>query len=138
MSSSSAAGVRHKLTSASAADLAKVHDLLNANSKFMLVVMADWCGHCVRLKNGPWQEFVASPAARKLHIVELDYDAYTKVAQNDKLGDCVFAKLLKKSVQSFPYVAMVQQTPEAVNVKMYDGAYPVNAVELHKFAGTKN
>lgn len=126
-----------KMTTAPA-DVAKVHTLLGSGEGFLLVVMADWCGHCRRLKDNHWPAFVGA-AENKMHVVELDYGTYKDLIKEKSLQDCLFSKLLQKSVNSFPYVALIQkseqQSGSIVNVRMYDGVYPITSATLQSFCG---
>lgn len=115
------------------ADIVNLHKMLVSNEKFMLAVTASWCGHCVRLNQQHWPHFIASPAAQNARIVELDYTAYKEIVKNDKLQNCLFRKLLNESVNAFPYIALVQNKPDNVSVRMYDGHFPMDASSLHRF-----
>lgn len=129
-----AGGSLLKMTTAPA-DIAKVHTLLGSNDAFLLVVMAEWCSHCRRLKDNHWPAFVAA-SENKINMVELDYTTYGDlIKEKSNLKDCLFSKLLKKSVHSFPYVALVQKSSAAVNVRLYDGDYPITSATLATFCG---
>ena len=111
-------------------DLDGIHALLKDNEPFLLTVFADWCGHCVRLKESQWPSFLASAQGA---VVELDYEAFSEISKDKFYKDCLFAKILKKSVSSFPFVALVKNSPSEVNVRIYDGSYPIDAAKLSAF-----
>jgi thiol-disulfide isomerase/thioredoxin len=111
----------------------EIHSLLKENRPFLLAVFASWCSHCVTVKKAHWPNFKASKEGKQIPIVELDYAAYSSIAKSKQFKDCLFAKIMQKSVRSFPFVALVKNSPSEVNVRVYE-EYPMDAQKLSAFA----
>ena len=73
---------------------------------FILLVHAEWCGHCKHLMEGdkPWP--TAVKANQSSDIVQIESKVFDHL--KDKHPDLMFARLLSESVQGYPYIASVE------------------------------
>jgi hypothetical protein len=87
--------------------LHKFFDNVLGKKKFILLVHADWCGHCQTMKEG-WKQ-AKKVVKRKpgVVIVEVEYTVYNHFINHHK--DHTFSKVLKSSVSGFPCIVRVGQ-----------------------------
>lgn len=89
-------------------ELNEVNSLLNSNSESIVLVHANWCGHCKTFMNqqtGKWNDFT-NQIKSNMNVIQIEADAFSKLKQN------------KLNVTSFPSLFHMKNN----EVREFDGA----------------
>jgi thiol-disulfide isomerase/thioredoxin len=98
----------------SKADVAKLMDLLKKNKIVLILIYADWCGHCQTFKKEVWQPVAGMPN-RKVPIASVNETA---------LGETPLASL---RIDGYPSVTMMGRDMRAAEFQGENGD-PTNAM----------
>lgn len=105
-------------------------DKIVGKTPCLLLVHASWCYHCIQLmqdqknekgviKESEWTKFKKSAVGKKVPIIEIEYDVHQEIVK--KYKDTLLGKLMKESVQGFPFIAIIGVVHnDNVDVHLYD------------------
>ena len=88
------------------------------HTDFVLLVYADWCGHCKQMK-GPWTES-RNDNKSSAHIVEVSDIVFTHLRSQH--GDNQLSMILS-GVHGYPFVAQVSKADPDAIVTPYQGSF---------------
>lgn len=87
----------------SSAALKQLKELLKSNKIVLVLVYADWCGHCQTFKKGEWSALQNEPG-RKIPMAQIQAEALDKTP------------LANTPVDGYPYVGVVGQDMRMANI----------------------
>jgi thiol-disulfide isomerase/thioredoxin len=88
----------------SAAALKQLKELLKKNKIVLVLIYADWCGHCQTFKKGEWSALQAEPG-RKIPMAQIQAEALDQTPLADT------------PVDGYPYVGVVGQDRRMANIE---------------------
>jgi thioredoxin-related protein len=89
--------------------------------EFVLLVHADWCGHCQVMKKD-WKKAKQAQKKNVSYVVEMEHTVYTHFVNHHK--DHTFSKVLSSSVSGFPCIVRV-------------GVFQKGIVDINEFEGER-
>lgn len=98
----------------SAADVSKLVDLIKGNSITLVLIYADWCGHCKTFKEDIWSKLKTMPD-RKVPLAEVNAD----ILQNTPLASA--------KIDGYPSVVPIGNDMKMATLKDESGQ-PTNAL----------
>ena len=109
--------------------VSQFEDMLSAGPITIVLVYADWCGHCTKFKENVWSKLMKTPN-RKVNLASVHYDQLENTSQKNA------------SIKGYPSVLIVGSDKKAATFP--DGSKKTNAfpkandVEVMEKMVTKN
>ena len=89
-------------------DVPAFEDMIQAGPITVVLVYADWCGHCVNYKKNVWKNLTAM-GNRKVNLASVHFDQLANTSQKDA------------KIEGYPSVLIVGNDKKAADFKKEDG-----------------